>query len=699
LAKKNKIAESDLSAILKAEIANCDGAGGSALSNDRVENLDRYFGRPYGTEQEGRSSVVIPDVRDAVEWVVATLMRIFTSGEKIAEFDPEEESDIEGAKQATEYTNFVWNRDNPGFTNTLTWFKDGLISKLGTLKIYYNKIEKTKRERFAGLDDEAFAKVVNDPEVTVSEHTENEIEVIVPDLRPNQPPQLLKQKTHDLVITRTQKVGRVCVDTVPPEEYLVSKDARTNVEARLEGHKRKRTVSDLIEDGYDRDKVEAIASGNEAPTDQEEIARDTVQENTGSETVPLNKAMREIWVYECYIKVDVDGDGIAEMRQVTAAGPGYTILKDEAWDAPKPFVNLTPIPLPHRLIGLSMADITKIWQLIRTTIFRQYLDNLYLSNNQREEVEAARIVDPDEVMSSKPGQKIRTKGGPGPAIIPIVVPQIGAAALEGMSYSEQLKENATGVSARTQGLGSNTLHDTLGGEQMLMTAAMGKIELIARVYAEAMKDAFRLIHKLNCMYQDKPRMIRLTGEEFVPMDPSQWNADMDMTVSVGIGTGDKQLQMQAATMIGQAQSAAHQSGLLTITPDNAMATAEMIVNAAGQKGAERFFSLPDPNAPKPPDPEMAKVMAKAEADKAALQQKGQLQQESQQQDFQLSMTEMEKKFQLEMIQMREELEMKWNEILIEASLEKRRIDQQPNIEGIRSHAKIASKVNMGGDPG
>jgi hypothetical protein len=697
LAKKSKVASDDLSTIIKAEIANCDGAGGSQLANDRIDNMDRYFARPYGTEQEGRSSVVSPDVRDAIEWVKPTLMRIFTSGENVCEFEPEEEGDIESAKQATEYVNFIWNRDNPGFMNFLTWFTDGLLSKLGTLKIYWNVSDKTKRERYSGLDDETFAKVVNQPDVTVSEHTATEQDVIVPDLRPNQPPVVEKRTYHDLVITKTQKCGRVCVDTIPPEEYLISKDARTPAEARMEGHKRKRTLSDLIEDGFDRKKVEALASDDNAPASGEETVRDTVEESTGNDSTPLNKAMREVWVYECYIKVDVDGDGIAEMRKVTAAGPGYTILDDVAWDAPKPFVNLTPIPLPHRLVGLALADVTKIWQKIRTVILRQYLDNLYLSNNQREEVVSDRIVEPAEAQSNKPGQKIRVKPGNGPAIIPIIVPQIGSAALEGMNYIDQLKENATGVSARTQGLGSNKLHDTAKGEQMLMTAAMGKIELIARIYAESVKDAFRLIHKITCMYQDQPRTVRLTGKEFVQIDPSGWNADMDMTVSVGLGTGDPERQMMAAMAIGEAQL--KQFNLGTVSPENLMATNEMIVNATGQKGVERFFTLPDPNKPKAPDPEMAKVEAKAAADKAALEQKGQLQIQQQRADFSLAMQEMQKKFELEMTQMREELNLKREGMMIDAALEKHSIDQQPSIEGIRSNAKIASKVNMGGDPG
>lgn len=687
MAKSQAVSDDELKSIVRAELANCDGLSGSQLANDRAENLDYYFGRPFGNELEGRSQVVSPDVRDAVEWTMPTLMRIFTSGENVVEFQPEEEKDVEASKQATEYANFVWNRDNPGWKNFYTWFKDGLLSKNGVIKIYWNKTEQTKRERYSGLDDATFAQVVNQPDVTVSEHTETDVGGV---------------KYHDLVLTKKMQVGRVCIDTIPPEEFLISQDARCSEEARLEGHKRLRTLSDLIEDGYDKDKVNDLVSDESASTDAESLARDSVQESSAGNgnSSSINKAMRQVWVYECYIKVDVDGDGIAEMRQVTVAGPGYEILRNEAWDAPKPFVSISPIILPHRFVGMALADITKIWQLLRSTVLRQYLDNLYLSNNQREEVDEKRIVDVDEVMSHKPGQKIRTKNGNGPAIIPIVVPQIGAQALEGLNYLDQLKENATAISSRTQGLGADKLHDTAAGEQILMTAAMGRIELIARSYAEGVKEAFRLIHKLVCMYQDQPRTVRLTGKEFVPIDPSSWNADMDMTVSVGLGTGDQSQQQQAAMLIGAAQEKLIQAGM--VKPEHLLNTMEMLVNATGQKGVDRFASLPDPNAPPQPDPEMAKVQAKAQADQASAQMDAQLKSAQMQQDMQMQSAKMQQDAQQAQIdaqiqaqRLQQEGELKKYQIDSELELKRQQLQAELMLKREQMAAEIELKRELG----
>ena len=580
-----KVSKSDIQAIIRAEIAAADGQANSQLSIERGENMDYYQGQPFGNEIEGRSSVISPTVLEAVEWMLPLLIRIFTSGENVVSFQPSEPNDTQFAKIATDYVSFIWNDDNRGFLTFYSWFKDALLQKNGIIKIWWDDTPKTVRKRFNGLPDPMFSKLVNDPDTEVSEHTENDTPM---------------GKTHDVVLSKSMPNGKVCVVPVPPEEFLISKDARSIEGARFVGHRRRRTVSELIEEGYDREIIESL-TGDETSiqTDAEEIKRNTVEYVVPTGEATVNTSMRQIWVVEGYIKIDVDGDGIAEMRKIVSAGATYEILANEAWDTPRPFATLTPIIMPHRFWGLAVADLVKDLQLIKSTILRQYLDNLYLSNNQREQVVEANIVDPSEVLSSKPGMKIRVKNEP--AIFPIEVPQIGAQALEGLNYIDQLTENRTGVSARVQGMGSDPLHDTAQGERIMMSAALGKIELIARVFAETgVRDAFKMILRLVCEYQDKPRMIMLEGQQaFQNIDTSQWNPDMDVRVSVGLGMGDRDQQLAHAQMLGNAQAQAAQLGF--VTPENFKATAELLIQGMGYKGVERFFTFPqDPNAAKQP---------------------------------------------------------------------------------------------------
>lgn len=585
MAKRKTISEDEVKAIVQAEIANADGYDGTIVSGERAANLDAYFARPYGNEVEGRSKVVSRDVQQTVEWQMPSYMRIFTSGEDVVSFEPSTPDNVEMAKQATEYVNYIWNCDNHGFRILYEWIKDALISKVGVVKIYWDDTTKTKRKRYSGLDQDSFAKEVAPDDIEVSEHTEND------------------DGTHDLVLTSKITGGKVKILNVPPEEFLISKDGRNIEDARLVGHRRLRTLSDLRQAGFPKDKVDTLSAGNdEGSSDAEEITRNTVEDptsQTGDQST-LNPSMRQVWVVEAYIKIDVDGDGIAEMRKVTVAGPGYTVLSNEAWEGPRPFATITPIIMPHRFWGLCPTDLAKDDQLIKTTLWRQFLDNAYQNNNQREEVEFERLVDPDELLSSAPGRKIRVKAGARAAITPIPVPNIGSQIIEALNYVDQVTEANTGVSQRTQGLASDTLsNETKAQSQMLMSAAMGKMELMARVMAETgMKSAFRLILKLVCMYQKQPRSVKLTGG-WADMDPSGWDDEMELKVSVGLGMGDKEQQLMSSSMVGKMQQMLIPLGF--VSPKNIEAAVELGLNGLGLKGVDRFATFPkDPNVASQP---------------------------------------------------------------------------------------------------
>jgi hypothetical protein len=300
--------------------------------------------------------------------------------------------------------------------------------------------------------------------------------------------------------------------------------------------------------------------------------------------------MREVWVTECYVRVDLDGDGIAEPRQITVAGRDAEILSNEPWDGPIPFASLSPIIMPHRFFGRAVADLVKDLQLIKSTILRQYLDGLYLANNPRQEAVEANIIEPAELLTSRPGGVVRVKERG--SINPISTPFVGGHALEGLQYADQMRENRTGVSPRTQGLGDNPLHPTAAGEKLLYSAAQGKLELIARIFAETgVKQAFKQILWLITQFQDKERVIRLRNE-WVPMDPAGWSNEMDIRVSVGLGTGDKQSQLGNAVALLEMQKQAMEFGFAS--PQNLLETAEIIIGAMGFKGVERFFTPPTP---------------------------------------------------------------------------------------------------------
>lgn len=708
-----QMTEDELKAIVAAEERQALGYLSDELSGDREDAWDAYLQQPYGNEIEGRSSVVSSDVQDTIEWLMPSLMRIFTSGDSPVEFSPQGQEDEQSAKQATDYANYVWDRDNPGFLNFYTWFKDALLSKVATVKIYWEEREEWKKERYEGLDDDSFALLTADKDKEIIEHSESIMGMPQPDGT------VASVVAHDAVVKWSETSGKICVEPVPADEILFSADAKDVQNCRYFAHRTRKTLSDLIEEYPDRRKdIESISpeDGSGEVTDESD-SRSTVNEESERVTSAINKAMREVWVLESYIRVDYDDDGVAEMRKVTTAGGSNSVVLDnEEWEGPRPFACLSPILIPHRLVGLSVADCVKDLQLIKTAILRQYLDALYIANNPRFECDVSNVVDPAEVLTSKPGGVIRKKSA-NQLMIPVQTTDVSAQALEGMNYVDQLRENRTGVSPRTQGLGANALHDTATGEQLLYSAAQSRVELIARVFAETgVKDAFKLILWLAHTYQDKERMIRLRNQ-WVPMNPGEWSGQYDMTVNVGLGNGDKTKQLLAldriaAMMVKAVEMQGDAEGPL-VTLENLHNLGTKYVEAAELKTPELYFTDPKTAQPKPPkpDPKMIEVQGKmqleqqkAQADLQMQGQKAQIDAAMQQQktaaDIEASRMKMEQEITLKREQMIAEFALKREEMALEAQLKREQmaLDAQIRDRDSQRQASVAN-VQQGGDVG
>jgi hypothetical protein len=379
--------------------------------------------------------------------------------------------------------------------------------------------------------------------------------------------------------------------------------------------------------GYDRDLVGRLPGAEEDDPTGERRERFAIEDDLDrSAADSANRAMREVWITECYIRCDWDGDGIAERRKVTVAGSGQEILDNEPWDGPLPFVSLTPIIMPHRFFGLSVADLVMDLQLIKSTIVRQILDNLYLSNNGRHVI--SEQVNLDDMMTARPGGIVRLKNGALPGqghIVPLDTPMVAAQAFPMLEYLDGVRENRTGVTRYMQGIDADSLNKTATGISQIMTAAQQRVELIARVFAETgVKDLFRKILELVNRHQSAPRIIRLRNR-WVPMDPRQWTTQMDVSIAVGLGTGNKdqtlihlrsllEIQVQAIRMQGGVDGP-------LVRLENVYNTLAKLVENAGLKSADAYFTDP---AQRPPAPPPAPAAPQPDPAMTAVQQQAQL---------------------------------------------------------------------------
>ena len=529
-----------LKAVIQAEMYSATGSllgsdGGGDLADQRRIAMDYYLSQPFGNEVEGRSQVIDSVVHDVVEAALPDLLELFTASDEIVRFEPEQPEDEEAAKQATDYINFIFTRDNPGFRILHWWFKDALLQKNGIVKVFWEETNEKKRHTFTGLSEDEVQLILNEEGVEPVEHEVDE-----------------QTGLRDLTILRDNPQGRVRILPVPPEEFLIARRSVTMEDAPFIAHRLRKTISELIEAGYDPEIVEGIPSHDEYEYNEERLARFNADDEWPVDANGLDPAMRAVWITECYIKTDYDGDGVAEMRKITVAGPGYDILDNEPIDD-NPFVDITPIPMPHKFFGMSLADETLDIQKVKSTILRQMLDNMYFTNNGR--IAINERVDLEDLLTNRPGGVVRIEGdGPiGDAFHPVETAPIGNFAYQLLEYMDTIRESRTGITRYNQGMDADSLNKTAAGINMITQAANKRKQLIGRIFAETgVKVLMRKILHLVIAHQDKPRMIRLRNK-WVPMDPRTWNAEMDVSIDVGLGFGTQESKMFAMQRLMEIQ--------------------------------------------------------------------------------------------------------------------------------------------------
>ncbi len=660
-----KMTKRELAAHLEQEIHSALGYKDGKLTEQRSDALDRYYGKRYGNEQEGRSQIVTRDVADVIEWIMPSLMKIFTSGDKVVQFEPQGPEDVLMAKQSTDYVNHVIMRQNPGFHIIYQWFKDALLQKNGIVKHYWDDSSETLREEYKNLTDAEFTALLLEDNVEVLEHTQTgDEDASVISLQP-------QEILHDVVVSRTYEDGQVRIEAVPPEEFLIDKYAKSIDSARFVAHRVKRTKSELIEQGYPKSKIENVFNNDEANYKAERLSRFSHEQDNS----PEGDIDDGIWVTECYLRVDFDNDGIAELRKVTKVGD--ELLDNEAVDS-VPFSSLTPIPMPHKFYGLSIYDLISDLQLIKTTLMRNLLDNMYLTNNGRYEVVEGQA-NLDDLMTSRPGGIVRVRT-PG-AVNPLGTPQLDANSFNMLGYLDSIREERTGVSKNSMGLSEGALksHQTATGVGQVMTAAQQKIELIARIFAETgMKDLAQSVYMLVQKFEKPEKLVRLNNE-WTTLYPHEWKTKMDCTAQVGLGFGNKDMNLMQLGRLSQTiqMIAQHPAAGMLLKPKHIYNLVAEQIKAMGMKNVDDFIQNPgDADVPQQQGPspeEQAKQMEaqlKAEEIKVKLQkiqQESALKQQEMQIDAQISQQDLELKQQEASVDMQikaQELEIKKAELAL-----------------------------------
>jgi hypothetical protein len=612
-----KMDEGQIKGIVEAEIDDSIGYLETETTEDRRRALDYYLRNPYGNEVEGRSQIVTGEVAEAIDGALPQLIRVFTTTEDIVYFEPKNPNGEESAKQATDYCNWVFYRENDGLLILHNWFKDALLQKVGIVKSYWDAKEDVTKEKYKSLTEDELALLLSDESLEV---VRQKVEMIPAGMDMMGMP--ITAPSYDVTVKRVNKYGCVKIENVPPEEFLISKAARNIEDAPFVAHRKLMQRSELIAMGYDKDIVDGLPSYDDLSFSPERVARFDNSEQP-DQTQAIDPAMQTVEVYECYIRIDENDDGIAELRRIVYCGS--EILEDEDCDF-IPFHSLCPIPSPHKFFGQSLADRTMDIQLIKSTVTRQSLDNLYLTNNNRVGAVDGQV-NLDDLLNATPGGIVRLKNPN--ALVPLQVQSTFGQAMPMLQYMDEVQAKRTGVNDAQQGLDPDVLSNvTAAAVAAMVKSNSGKLELIARIFAETgVKSLFKGILHLLGKYQDKTKIVRMRGK-YVQFDPRTWANEYDVSVNVGLGSGDRDQKLTMLQMIlAKQEQIIQQYG-----PSNPLVsigqyrnTLAKFIEAAGFKDANAFMNeiTPEMDAqlsqPQPPAPdaqaEVAQMLAQVEREK------------------------------------------------------------------------------------
>ena len=600
--------DDELLSIVRDEMALAIGHIESTVEQRRARLLRRYLGERYGNEVDGYSAVVSRDVYEVVEWALPQIVETFLAGDQVARFDPVGPEDEDESMQQTDLANHAFLKENNGFLILSTAIKDCLIQEIGIVHWYWEQPQRVEFEFYQGLTPE---------QVSINLQANPEIEITAA------APSQFGPGLFDVEVRRSFGQGKLCIEALPPEEFIYSGDARSVDDARMVGRHRGITASAMIDMGFDPEIVEDLNGDHGIATTSGQLARISRDDGvTGNQ--PRNNrrdAEREIDLAEIWIRVDFDGDGISELRKVVVASNGASVSKLISHEPAerKPFAVTSPIMMPHRLAGISLAETIEDLAEIRTAVLRSYLDALYLAQRPRTitlgDPENGPQADMDEMMSVVPGGNV-TEYMAG-AIRPFPYVDTSATSLTGLEMIKGMREERTGITRNYQGSEApHGLNDTAHGMQMLQNAAGKRIAYITRIIAELMvKPLFTGIAAELKMHQRVPKAVRLRGK-WVNVDPTEWRNDYDATVEVGLGYGDRDQAMFGLTQIAQLQEklASYPMTAPMVTSEKVWNMVSELCKQVGFKNAGRFFEDPAGKPPPDPGPSVDEMKLQQEAD-------------------------------------------------------------------------------------
>jgi hypothetical protein len=539
------------------------------------------------------SSVVIRTCADQLRMMVPEIARVFLASDEAVAYTPQSKEDEAFCEQATDYANYVYKVENDGEN-----LMQDCIVNWGVIYAaleYYWKVDKRRaRHDFNGIPDAV--KLLMEQEAQAKQDVEfvaNPRQILIPQTVQGPDGQPVEQMVPETVwdgytVEVEEDKSRICIGSIAHDEFLIDPFSQSREEPLLIGTDRRRLVSDVVAMGVPLDVVLAhkgqtgVGTGNQDGWGR----RTTSDQNRDGQHETGDSALDVLRLVEAVVRLDRDGDGIAESYRVLCLGDEHTLVQAKETDE-YGYIVSSPYRVPHEPIGTGIVEETMDLQDIQTSLMRDSLNNFRRANHPREVVRAG---DTEAYIGLKSWYAGPILCEDPSSLSWHVVPYVGDKSFSYLQFFNDIAAKRTGVSEASQGLDPDIMKgQTSDGAKAVVLGSQARTEHLIREYALGiMRPLFRGILRLSVKYQDKKKTIRLRNQ-WVDVNPSQWNAEMDAQPRVGLGTGTRNERMQGLMVILAKQEMLLATGSPLADMEGYRQSLAELCELTGRKDSARYF--------------------------------------------------------------------------------------------------------------
>lgn len=553
------------------------------IERQKLRRADKLLYKKKFPNLTEYSKFVSMDFNNTVEWIKPSLVEVFIGTESPVTIAGANIQNDDTATKMQQLVEYQLTRKNSYTSMVHDVIDDALSVNIGVCKAWWKREE--KRDRYKMMFDVADMQTAM---MLTQASMSGEIEI------QSIKPLIDATDLYEVQFDRVQVTANYpVVEYVPPSELRYTPEGSNLQECKFVAH-RKIVKGDYLkrkeQEGIYQNVDEALEHTGDANYTDDDIYHNETLNKGKMKTDDGDDASKDVELYECYVDVDYNNDGIYEHLIVHCVGDTALSIQTNEFNI-APFFSIPGIRDSRKIFSdRSLAEEIEGLQDIKTALVKQLIINVAKTNDQQKFIDYQKIVDPDAMLSGD--EYVACQGDPNAAIYMPPQAPVSPLTMDLINYAETEIQNRSGSTKYNQGLDADSLNKTARGITAIMGAADKRIKLMARLIAENWTiPMVRFIILLNKKYGEPIQTFRYKDTE-VSINNDDLDIDYDFVINVGNGAGTKEARIQSyMLLLSNVYPILAQVGVAT--PKSYYAAGTALLEEMGLKNTQEILLDPD----------------------------------------------------------------------------------------------------------